>query len=77
VIGRTAEAHLLAHVSRSALELGCVRLSGSYVEGPRNALVADLYPRLGFVAVAGRDSVWDYDLAAHGPLQSDYIDDLP
>jgi hypothetical protein len=39
--------------------------------------VADLFPRLGFVPVPGREGVWDYDLAMHGPLQSDYIDDKP
>ena len=77
VIGRTAEAHLLAHVSRAALERAVSALRGFYVPGPRNALVADLYPRLGFTPVPGRDGVWDYDLAANGPLQSDYIDDLP
>jgi FkbH-like protein len=77
VIGRTAETHLLSHVSRIALDMGCVRLRGSYVHGPRNTLVADLFPRLGFVPVPGREGVWDYDLAMHGPLQSDYIDDKP
>ena len=77
VIGRTAETHLLSHVSRAALEQGCVRVRGFYVPGPRNELVADLYPRLGFTPVPGRDGAWDYDLAAHGPLQSDYIEDLP
>ena len=64
-----------SHARRS--NCGCTRLRGSYVEGPRNALVADLYPRLGFGAVPGLDGVWDYDLATNGPLQSDYIDDLP
>jgi FkbH-like protein len=76
VIGRTAETHLLSHVSRVALDRGCVRLRGSYVHGPRNALVDDLFPRLGFVLVPGHKGVWDYDLATNGPLQSDYIDDI-
>ena len=76
VIGRTAETHLLAHVSRIALDSGCVRLRGSYVHGPRNALVADLFPRLGFVPVPGHEGVWDYDLATNGPLQSDHIEDM-
>ena len=76
VIGRTAETHLLAHVSGIALDIGCVRLRGSYVHGPRNALVADLFPRLGFAPVPGHEGVWDYDLATHGPLQSDHIEDM-
>jgi FkbH-like protein len=74
VIGRTAEAHLLSHLGRAAADAGYERLRGTYVEGPRNALVADLYPRLGFVANGGGG--WDYDLAG-GPLSSEYIEDLP
>jgi FkbH-like protein len=76
VIGRTAETHLLSHVSRVALEAGFERLRGSYVQGPRNELVADLYPRLGFAPVPGAPATWDYDLAANGPLRSDYIEDI-
>ena len=75
VIGRTAEAHLLSHISRIALGLGFVRLRGFFVQGQRNALVADLFPRLGFRPVPGHEAVWDYDLATCGPLQSDHIDD--
>ena len=76
VIGRTAETHLISHVSRIALERGCVRLRGSYVHGPRNSLVADLFPRLGFVPVPDHEGVWDYDLAANGPLQTAHIHDI-
>jgi FkbH-like protein len=75
VIGRTAEAHLLSHVSRDAIAAGLTRLRGIYVEGPRNELVADLYPKLGFMPVAGEDRTWDYDLSAHGPIESAYIAD--
>jgi FkbH-like protein len=74
VIGRTAEVHLLSHLSRRALELGFARLRGIYVPGPRNALVADLYPRLGF-APAATERCWEYDLVACGPLSSLYIAD--
>jgi FkbH-like protein len=76
VIGRTAETHLLAHVSREALAAGYARLRGFYVEGPRNALVADLYAKLGFEPVVGEDRVWDYDLSARGPIESAYISDV-
>lgn len=76
VIGRTAELHLLSHLSRAAIEAGYARLRGTYVPGPRNALVAALYPGLGFVAVEGGDGrAWDYDLAANGPLESRWIED--
>lgn len=77
VIGRTAENHLLAHLSRAALAAGYTRLRGVYATGPRNALVADLYPRLGFTPVAGGDErAWEYDLGTHGPLQSHAIEDV-
>lgn len=74
VIGRTAEVHLISHLGRRALELGFQRLRGIYVPGPRNSLVADLYPRLGFEP-AGREHCWEYDLASNGPIASDYISD--
>ncbi len=77
VIGRTAEVHLLSHLGRHAQATGFARLRGMYVPGPRNALVADLYPRLGFVAVSGREYCWEYDLVDNGPLQSLYIADRP
>jgi len=74
VIGRTAEVHMLAHLSAAALEQGFKRLRGTYVPGPRNALVADVYPRLGF-ASREADGCWEYDLAANGPIESVYISD--
>ena len=75
VIGRTAEVHLLSHVCRAALEQGFERLRGTYVAGPRNALVADLLPRLGFTQLDG-DAGWEYDIAANGPPTSLYIADV-
>ena len=76
VIGRTAEVHLLAHLSQAALAAGYTRLRGVYVPGPRNGLVAELYPRLGFAELAGdAGRTWKYDLAAQGPLVSRWIED--
>ena len=75
VIGRTAEVHLLAHLGRAALAAGFTRLRGVYVAGPRNALVAGLYPGLGFVEVPDADGAWEYDLEAQGPLASPWIED--
>jgi hypothetical protein len=46
------------------------------VAGPRNALVADLLPRLGFEQVDRAGSEWEYDLAANGPPPSPYIGDV-
>jgi len=75
VIGRTAEVHMLSHLSRAALDAGFSRLRGIYVPGPRNALVADLYPRLGFTASRAQEHCWDYDLQSDGPIVSDFIHD--
>jgi FkbH-like protein len=72
VIGRTAEAHLLSHVARDASQRGYARLRGTYVEGPRNALVADLYPKLGFAPTA---QGWEYDVHSAGAIDSPYITD--
>jgi FkbH-like protein len=77
VIGRTAEVHMLAHLSAAALERGFNRMRGVYVPGPRNALVADMYPRLGFASCEEQDGCWEYDLAANGPIESVYISDAP
>jgi FkbH-like protein len=77
VIGRTAEVHMLAHLSAAALEQGFTRLCGIYIPGPRNGLVSDLYPRVGFASRDDEDSCWEYDLAANGPIESSYISDEP
>ena len=77
VIGRTAEAHLLSHLARMARSRGFSRLRGFYVPGPRNALVADLYSKLGFVVVAAEPdgNCWVRDLEGAAPIQSLYITD--
>jgi FkbH-like protein len=77
VIGRTAEVHMLSHLSAAALERGFNRMRGVYVPGPRNALVADVYPRLGFVPSGDVEGCWEYDLAANGPIESNYISEEP
>lgn len=48
VIGRSAEAFVLAEVCRRAAALGYTHLLGEYIATAKNAPVADLYPRLGF-----------------------------
>jgi FkbH-like protein len=48
VIGRTAERLLLSELGRMAAERGCRTLVGCYRATDRNALVAGLYPGLGF-----------------------------
>ena len=48
VIGRTLEHEMLAELVRRAAERGCTQVRGTYVRTAKNALVADLYLRLGF-----------------------------
>ncbi len=75
VIGRTAEVHLLSHLAREAQAAGFHRIRGMYVPGPRNALVADLYPKLGFVAAGANGDRWEYDMIERGAIDSPYIAD--
>jgi len=49
VIGRTLEDEMLILAEEHARVRGLPRLRGSYVSSPRNSLVADLLPRMGFV----------------------------
>src|SRR2546430_370606 len=53
--------------SRAAIGMGFTRLRGDYVPGPRNRVVADVYPQLGFAPREASESSWAYDLA-DGPL---------
>jgi len=75
VIGRTAETHLLAHLAQAAIAAGFVRLRGVYTPGPKNSLVADVYPRHGFAPHPDREHTWDYDLTGNGAIESVFIAD--
>jgi FkbH-like protein len=77
VIGRTAEIHLLSHLAAAAREAGFDRIRGLYVPGPRNALTAGVYPKLGFVAGAANGNCWEYDIIERGVIDSPYIADEP
>jgi FkbH-like protein len=75
VIGRTAEIHLLSHLAAEARGVGFDRIRGLYVPGPRNALTADLYPKLGFIAAGANGNCWEYDIIERGVIESHYIAD--
>jgi FkbH-like protein len=64
VIGRTLEQTMLDELLASALHRGCTRLTGSYLPTAKNALVADLFERLGFELVSGEDGTtrWSMDV---------------
>jgi FkbH-like protein len=51
VLGRKAEEAILADIAARARALGARRLVGEYVPTAKNALVRDLYPRLGFAEI--------------------------
>jgi len=56
VIGRTAEEFCLNALLERAKSLGYQRLLGHYIPTKKNALVKDLYPRLGFRLIESVDS---------------------
>lgn len=51
VIGRTLEHAMLSRLARRAVDGGYTAINGTYSPTPKNGLVADLYPRLGFEPV--------------------------
>jgi FkbH-like protein len=76
VLGRTADAEMLAHLSRRAAELGYAALGGTYVPTAKNALVRDVFATFGFEPVGGEDGItrWRYDLRARGPICNEFIE---
>ena len=54
VLGRGVEAMILAELAARAAARGCARLEGAYIPSERNAMVADLYSRLGMAEAARR-----------------------
>jgi FkbH-like protein len=68
VIGRTVEHAVLDHLVDAARCRGVRHLRGTYVPTPKNALVADLYERLGFAPLGEVDGHlrWELDIDAAG-----------
>jgi len=64
VLGRGVESFVLAHVAKAARARGATRLDGTFVAGPRNAQVADFYPRHGFRAERSASNRWSLDLTS-------------
>ena len=54
VLGRNAEEFMVATLVSAALERGVAQLVGRYLPTPKNGMVADLFPRLGFREVERR-----------------------
>lgn len=73
VLGRQVEAAALGVLATEADRCGASSLIGEYRPTPRNGLVADHYPKLGFVSCSASNgsateaSFWRYDLPAGFP----------
>lgn len=69
VLGRRVEEAVAAVIARAARQAGASTVVGCYRPTPKNGMVADLFPRLGF-APAGADglaALWRLDLAVPPP----------
>ena len=69
VLGRQVEEEIINQLCRAASARSARTIVGEYIPTPRNGMVADLYPRLGFTALsAGADgSLWSLDVATRAP----------
>lgn len=80
VLGRQVEAVVLEVLAGSAARSGWAALVGEYRPTPRNAMVAEHYPRLGFVqrpAPQGAEpdaSFWRYPLTTLASLPAHFIE---
>ena len=84
VLGRGVEDAVLGVVAMTARDLGCRRLIGDYTATPKNAMVANLYPRLGFRAFEVEDSPTGctrFELSLDGwsasPVHIDVVEAVP
>ena len=68
---------MVGSLCRRARELGCSTLRGTYVQSAKNADRRRLVPSPRFELVSDVDgtTVWKYDIAAKGAIQSDFIED--
>jgi len=76
IIGRTVENEMFRRLCITARARGLATITGTYVPSEKNAVVRDLYERLGWVLVGtSPDGVttWNYDLAANGLPESGFI----
>ena len=65
VLGRRMEEAVLDQIVRAAHAASATAWTGQYIPRAKNKMVADHYPRLGFVHVSGEpggETVWRLDL---------------
>jgi len=73
VLGRKVEEAILADIAARARALGARRLIGEYIPTAKNALVADLYPRLGFEEISPRGGSVLYALPLNDATTSESV----
>ena len=77
VLGRSVENAVLAVVVDTARQAGVERLIGRYRPSPKNGMVRDLFPRLGFKPVAGAaggdETVWEFILTEETVAMPEYF----
>ena len=66
VLKRQVEDEVLNELARLAKSKGCTRLRGVYLPTPKNAMVLDFYPRMGFTPVPADDAAREFDLEMDG-----------
>lgn len=77
VLGRRMEEFMCGELMRAAQAAGVDRIVGRYLPTRKNALVRDLYVRMGFRPLGdgetAGETLWEYDLRAQPPLRSEFI----
>jgi predicted enzyme involved in methoxymalonyl-ACP biosynthesis len=69
VLGRQVEPTTLNLIAQEGRKLGARRLVGAYIPTPKNAMVRDHYPKLGFTPAEGAHR-YVLDLAAFRPAET-------
>ena len=77
VLNRKVEESVCNRIARDAVAAGATRLLGRYIPTARNAMVADLYARLGFERLAdeGDEQRWGLDLTRFTPFDVPVAED--
>jgi FkbH-like protein len=63
VLKRQVEEQVLNEIVRLATDKGCVSVKGTYIPTAKNAMVSDLYSKLGFSVIDGCQDCCEFELA--------------
>jgi FkbH-like protein len=77
VIGRTVEDRLIADLVAAAGRAGCRTIRGTYAPSAKNAIVADLYAKKGFLRSGTDDdgtTTWEHSIGEQLDLTAGYIE---